>query len=75
VSKLKQGEYLYCWRKVVDILKHDGHLLFGGFKSRHGNNNEKIEYAYKRLMLLIDTLSKMSFFFASMQMHALGDIM
>jgi hypothetical protein len=75
MSKLKQGEYLYHWHKVIDILKHDGHLLFGGFKCRHNNNNEKIEYAYKRLMFLVDTLLKMSLFFASMQMRALGDIM
>jgi hypothetical protein len=53
--KLKQGEYLYHWRKAIDILKHGGHLLFGGFENRHGNNDEKIEYAYKRLMSLIDT--------------------
>jgi len=62
MSKPKQGEYLYHWRKAVDILKHDKHLLFGGFESWHGNNIEKIDYIYKRLMLLIKTLSKMSLF-------------
>jgi hypothetical protein len=75
MSKLKQGEYLYRWHKAIDILKHDGHLLFGGFKSQHGNNDDKIVYAYKKLMSLVDTLLKMSLFFASMQMRALGDIM
>ncbi len=75
ISKLKQGEYLYHWRKAIDILKYDGHLLFGGFESRHGNNTEKIEYTYKRLMLLMNTLSKISLFFTFVQMCALGDIM
>jgi hypothetical protein len=31
ICKLKQGEYVFCWCKVIDILKHDGHLLFGSF--------------------------------------------
>jgi hypothetical protein len=50
MSKLEQGEYLYHWHKAIDILKHDEHLMFGGFESRHGNNDEKIEYTYKKLM-------------------------
>lgn len=45
MSKLRQGEYLYHWQKAINILKHDKHLLFGGYKSWHGNNKEKIEYA------------------------------
>ncbi len=75
MSKLKQGEYLYHWRKAIDILKHDEHLLFGGFESWHGNNDEKFEYTYKKPMSLIDTYSEMSFFFAFVQIHALMDIM
>jgi hypothetical protein len=45
---------LYHWQKAINILKHDKHLLFGGYKSWHGNNKEKIEYAYKRLMPSMD---------------------
>jgi len=33
MSKLRQGEYLYHWQKAINILKHDKHLLFGGYKS------------------------------------------
>jgi hypothetical protein len=62
------------WLKVVDILEHDGHLLFGNFEILRGGSDERIEYTYKRLMSAMDTLLKMSFFFASMQMHALEDM-
>ncbi len=34
----------------------------------------KIEYAYKRLLLLMDILLEMSYFFAPVQMHALEDM-
>jgi hypothetical protein len=33
----------------------------------------KVEYAYKRLMSLVDTLLEMTFFFTLVQMHALED--
>jgi hypothetical protein len=28
ISTLKQREYVFRWHKVVDLLTHDGHLLF-----------------------------------------------
>ncbi len=58
----------------MDILKQDGHLLFGGTKFRQGNNNEKIETTYKRLMSALDNLSEMSLFFTSIQIKAIKDM-
>jgi hypothetical protein len=62
MSKFRWGEYLYCWHKAIDILKNDDHLLFGGSKSWHGNNNEKIEYVYKRLISSMDTCQRCHFY-------------
>jgi hypothetical protein len=30
INKLNKGEYGHGWCKAMDILKQDGHLLFGG---------------------------------------------
>jgi hypothetical protein len=30
IRKMKMGEYHLAWRKTINILKHDGNLLFGG---------------------------------------------
>ncbi len=42
--KAKMNKRFRSWHKVVDILEHDGHLLFGDFKIWHGGSDEKIEY-------------------------------
>jgi hypothetical protein len=53
-------EYHSAWRKVVDILKQDGHLLFGGQEIRKAIKDEKKKATYERLMSPSDNLSEMS---------------
>jgi hypothetical protein len=47
---MKIGEYHLAWQKATDILKQDGHLLFGGQKIREGIKDKEIEDIYERLM-------------------------
>lgn len=72
--KAEMNKRFRSWHKDVDILEHDGHLLFGDFEIWHGGSDEKIEYAYKKLMSPMDTLLKMSLYFASVKMHALENM-
>jgi len=58
----------------MDILKQDGHLLFGGTKFWQGNNNEKIKTTYEKLMSTLDNLFEISFLFASIQIRAIEDM-
>jgi len=30
INKFSKGKYHHGWHKAMDILKQDGHLLFGG---------------------------------------------
>ncbi len=50
IRKMKIGEYHLAWQKATDILKQDGHLLFGGQKIREGIKDKEIEDIYERLM-------------------------
>lgn len=74
INKLSKGKYRHGWHKAMDILKQVGHLLFGGTKIQQANNNEKIKATYKRLMLALNSLSEMPFFFASIQIRAIKDM-
>ncbi len=49
--------------KVVNILKQDDHLLFGGQDIHEGIKDEEIKATYERLMSPSDNLSEMSLFF------------
>ncbi len=48
--------------KVVNILKQDDHILFGGQDIHEGIKDEEIKATYERLMSPSDNLSEMSFF-------------
>jgi hypothetical protein len=61
INKINKRRYHRGWHKVVDILKQDGHFLFGSTKIWQGNNNEKIHATYERLMSVLDSLFEMSF--------------
>jgi hypothetical protein len=52
---MKIGEYHHGWQKNKNILKQDGHLLFGGkrFKS---SRDKKIKIAYEKLMPTLNNL-------------------
>jgi hypothetical protein len=60
---MKIREYHSTWRKVDDILKQDGHLLFGGQKIWENIKDEEIKATYERLMSPSNNLSEMSLFF------------
>ncbi len=64
IPKLKIGQYHCGWQKVVNILRQNGHLLFGGQEIQEGSREEKIKVMYERFMsTLVDNLFKMSFFY------------
>jgi hypothetical protein len=71
---MKMGEYHSTSRKVVNILKQDGHLLFGGQEIRKGIHDEDIKDVYQRLMSPLDNLSEMSLFFIAIQIKAVEDM-
>jgi len=66
---MKIGEYHSTWWKGINILKQDGHLLFGGQEIQKGIKDEKIEVADERFMSPLDNLFEMSFFSL---LHILG---
>jgi hypothetical protein len=71
---MKMQEYHSTFRKVVNILKQDGHLLFGGQEIQKGIGDEDIEDVYQRLMSPSDNLSEMSLFFIVIQIKAVEDM-
>jgi hypothetical protein len=71
---MKMGEYHLTLWKVVNILKQDCHLLFGGENFQKGIHDEDIEDVYQRLMLPLDNMSKMSLFFIAIQIKAVEDM-
>jgi hypothetical protein len=58
-------EYHSAWQKVVDILKQDGHLMFGGQEIQEGIKDEEIKATYEKLMSPSSNLSKMSLIFTN----------
>jgi hypothetical protein len=72
---LKIGQYHCGWRKLVNILKQYGHLLFGGQKIQEGSKDEKIKVMNERFMLtLVNNLFKMLLFFAFVQIRVVKDM-
>jgi len=63
IRKMNIGEYHLAWRKAVDILKQDGHLLFKGQEIREGIKDKEIKATYERLMSPSNNLFEMSLFF------------
>ncbi len=53
---MRIGEYHSIWRKAVDILKQDDHLLFRGQEIQEDIKEEAIEVVYERLMSPLDNL-------------------
>jgi hypothetical protein len=71
---MRIGEYHSTWWKAIDILKQDGHLLFGGQEIWEGIREEDIEVVYERLMSPSGNLSKMSLFFTTIQIRLVKDM-
>ncbi len=67
-------EYHLAQQKVINILKHNGHLLFEGQEIQEGICDEDIEVVYKRLMSPLDNLSEMSLFFIDVQIRVVEDM-
>jgi hypothetical protein len=57
--------------KTIDILKLDGHLLFGVQEIWKAIRGEEIEVAYERLMSPLDNMFKMSLFFVVVQIRVI----
>ncbi len=72
---MKMGEYHLTSRKVVNILKQDGHILFGGQEISKGILDEDIKDVYQRFMSPSNNLSEMSLFFIVIQIKAIEDMM
>jgi hypothetical protein len=71
IKKMKIGEYHLTWWKVVNILKQDGHLLFGGQEIYEGIKDEEIKATYERVMSPLDNLSEVSLFFTIVQIKVI----
>ncbi len=61
IRKTKKVEYHCVWRKVIDTLKQDSHLLFEGQEIWEGFRDEEIKAMYERLMSPSNNLSEMLF--------------
>jgi len=50
IRKMRIGKYHHGWQKTIDILKQDGHLLFGGQEIQEDSKDKKIKAAYENPM-------------------------
>jgi hypothetical protein len=71
---MKIGEYHLTWQKNVDILKQDGHILFGGQKIQEGIKDKDIKDTYEKFMSPLDNMLKMSLFFVNVQIRVVKDM-
>jgi hypothetical protein len=74
IRKMKIGEYHLTWQKNVDILKQDGHILFGGQKIQEGIKDKDIKDTYEKFMSPLDNMLKMSLFFVNVQIRVVKDM-
>jgi hypothetical protein len=61
-------------RKAIDILKHDGHLMFGGQEIQKGICDKDTEVVYQKLMSPSNNMSKMSLFFFVIHIKVIEDM-
>jgi hypothetical protein len=65
-------QYQRAWRKDVDKLKQDGHLLFKGQEIQEGIRNKEVDTMYERFMSPLNNLSKMSLLFFVVQIRVVN---
>jgi hypothetical protein len=71
---MKTREYYSTWQKIINVLKQDGQLLFGGQEIWKGIKDKDIEVMYERLVSPLDNLSKMSLFFIVVHIRVVEDM-
>jgi hypothetical protein len=71
---MKIRQYQRAWRKDVDKLKQDGHLLFKGQEIQEGIRNKEVEAMFERFMSPSNNLSKMSLFFVVVQIRVVNNM-